>query len=1053
MAFPQTPLDVLIELYVSGQWTDITEDVYTRDGIHISRGRSDEAGVVDPGKCSLTFNNRSGKYSPRNPLSPLYGLIGRNTPVRVSVPGGTSYLALDGDPDSYASTPDHASLRITGDLDIRAEIEANWYSSQPRNLIGRWDEVGHRSYLLRIENGSLYLYYGPGSDPTNTLFFAKVLPALPPRAAVRVTFDVDNGQGGCEVRHYWAPTMDGPWTLIGDAYTGAGVRSIYAGDAPLKVAPSDLTVEPNRLPFDGKGYRFEVRSGIDGTIIANPDFTAQAAGATSFADSAGRTWTLNGTAEISDRRIRFTGEIPSWPARWDVSGKDVHVPIEAAGILRRLGQGAKALESTLRRRIPSFNPVAYWPMEEGANATRCYSPIPGVRPLKVSGFDMANDDSLAGSKPLPSVKGGALLSGTVPAPTVTPSPNQWHVEFLCYLAADAAPTDPRTILYWLSTGTVRRWRLMVMASGPTIHGYDDDDNEIVTHLIAYPEITGRWMRWKVWATQSGSTVNYNIQWTTVGVSAVGSSGSYTGTVGRISGVEGPEPYSADLNGLKIGHLGVFTQANTFAYNDGDIAFAGETAGERMLRLAEEENLPLLQHGYTAEQEQVGPQLPDSALALVEEAADVDGGILYERRDALGLIYRDRNSLYNQAPALELDYTADGEVAPPLEPVDDDQQVRNDRTVQRSGGATARAVLDTGALSVQAPPDGVGVYDDSVTLNLYDDTQPAQHAGWRLHLGTWDEPRYPALNINLAAAPHLIDAVCEIDSGSRITIAGVPTALVGPGLVDLLAQGYTEVLGHPNDWDVQINSTPAGPWAVAEASLVEDFEDTDYQVTLTSGGNLPWARSSAHYNTGTTSLRSGAISNNQTSDAIVTVPADATEMAFSYWTSSEASGPGFEGDRLLVLVDGMQVLRAQGTTAWTRTSINVTGATAVTFRYAKDNSSSSGEDAVHIDDLAFTRRGVDRVDTDGCTLNGSLSSTSTIVNVTTAVGETPWVDSAAHPEDFPFDVRVGGEVMTVTSCTGTALSQTFGVIRSVNGIVKAHASGTAVRLARPAITAL
>ncbi|NJP75011.1 hypothetical protein HCJ99_30140, partial [Streptomyces sp. C1-2] len=200
MTFPQTPLDVLIELYVSGQWTDITQDVYTRDGLHIARGRSDEAGVVDPGKCSMTLNNRDGKYSPRNPLSPLYGLIGRNTPVRVSVPGGTSYLALDGTPASYASTPDHASLDIAGDLDIRAELETDWYGPGYRNLVGKWDAVGHRSYLLRIENGSLYLYYGPSSDPTNTLFFAKPLPALPPRAAVRVTFDVDNGQGGCEVR-------------------------------------------------------------------------------------------------------------------------------------------------------------------------------------------------------------------------------------------------------------------------------------------------------------------------------------------------------------------------------------------------------------------------------------------------------------------------------------------------------------------------------------------------------------------------------------------------------------------------------------------------------------------------------------------------------------------------------------------------------------------------------------------------------------------------------------------------------------------------------------
>ncbi len=42
MAFPQTALSMGVEIYVNGAWTDITSDVYSRDKIQVTRGRSDE---------------------------------------------------------------------------------------------------------------------------------------------------------------------------------------------------------------------------------------------------------------------------------------------------------------------------------------------------------------------------------------------------------------------------------------------------------------------------------------------------------------------------------------------------------------------------------------------------------------------------------------------------------------------------------------------------------------------------------------------------------------------------------------------------------------------------------------------------------------------------------------------------------------------------------------------------------------------------------------------------------------------------------------------------
>ncbi len=89
-------------------------------------------------------------------MSPYYGLIGRNTPIRVSVKGPESYLKLEGNTSSYARTPDTAALDITGDIDLRVEASCDWYAEGFTALLGKWvSATNQRSYLLRLESGSL----------------------------------------------------------------------------------------------------------------------------------------------------------------------------------------------------------------------------------------------------------------------------------------------------------------------------------------------------------------------------------------------------------------------------------------------------------------------------------------------------------------------------------------------------------------------------------------------------------------------------------------------------------------------------------------------------------------------------------------------------------------------------------------------------------------------------------------------------------------------------------------------------------------------------------
>jgi hypothetical protein len=92
--------------------------------------------------------------------------------------------------------------------------------------------------------------------------------------------------------------------------------------------------------------------------------------------------------------------------------------------------------------------------------------------------------------------------------------------------------------------------------------------------------------------------------------------------------------------------------------------------------------------------------------------------------------------------------------------------------------------------------------------------------------------------------------------------------------------------------------------------------------------------------------------------------------------------------------------------------------------------------------------VPRLDATSHTTGGSLTTTATSVSLVTPAGSARWVDSATYPSDFPMDIVIGGEVMSLTAVTGTSSPQTGTVTRSVNGVVKSHDSGELVRLAEP-----
>lgn len=92
---------------------------------------------------------------------------------------------------------------------------------------------------------------------------------------------------------------------------------------------------------------------------------------------------------------------------------------------------------------------------------------------------------------------------------------------------------------------------------------------------------------------------------------------------------------------------------------------------------------------------------------------------------------------------------------------------------------------------------------------------------------------------------------------------------------------------------------------------------------------------------------------------------------------------------------------------------------------------------------------DHLDTAGSECNANHSAGVTSFGVTTLSGPL-WTTSVG---DFPFDIRVNGERMTVTDITGSSSPQTFTVTRAVNGVSKATSTHDPVALWQPILLTL
>jgi len=196
---------------------------------------------------------------------------------------------------SNANTPDSSPLGITGDIDVRILLSMSAWSAEPE-LIG-WRDAGsaaNTGYSLRMgsggapefywANGSTFVSAGGSTLATVATGFAAWsthwLRATRVQSTGAVAFYTSN---------------DGTnWTQLGTTLTGGGTAAANNSTLALRIGAMNST----GADMYGRVYYAEVRNGVNGTVVASPDFRNAAELAATITDAQGNVWTPSSGAVI-----------------------------------------------------------------------------------------------------------------------------------------------------------------------------------------------------------------------------------------------------------------------------------------------------------------------------------------------------------------------------------------------------------------------------------------------------------------------------------------------------------------------------------------------------------------------------------------------------------------------------------------------------------------------------------------------------------------------------------------------------------------------------------
>jgi hypothetical protein len=542
---------------------------------------------------------------------------------------------------------------------------------------------------------------------------------------------------------------------------------------------------------------------------------------------------------------RFYGEVASWPPGYDISQHDTYVTITASGIWRRISQSSVAIGSCYWRYVNLLTgtsvPAAYWSMEDGSTGTTnngfALSEGTGTNIIPTGTPSYAADGaSFPGSNALPQMNAARMAANVSAGPT--PTNNVFRFALSVPAANDSSFSQftLNTVTTLISSAaTIKRVDVTLSSAGQlTINGYTSTaggatafTGTITTKVTGVPVIVS------VEITPSGGSVNWALRIIKPGAGAVLDQVTGTRATTTITAVTQVQLNpQGRLQDTTIGQAGVWYTVPSLVTAASNIGGqAGELAADRFTRICTESNIAFTVIGSGGAA--MGPQVSDTMSNVLQSIEDTDGGLLYETRDQFGLGYRTLASMQNQAAAATIAHTS-GALGAALAPTYDDALIRNQWTVSNYDGYSVTAQLNSGAMSIAPPPNGVGQgYAQSKNINANTHAQVNALAQQLLLMGTVDDVRYPVVYFNFqrAAAGPFFSSVPSMRIGDFFQVSGLP-AFLGGGTAKQLAWGYTERFGgNPEIWSIEFNSIPELPFETG-------FSPGSFTVLQGAAGGVP-----------------------------------------------------------------------------------------------------------------------------------------------------------------------------------------------------------------------
>lgn len=524
-------------------------------------------------------------------------------------------------------------------------------------------------------------------------------------------------------------------------------------------------------------------------------------------------------ADGSGGRVTFHGYSTGLTPGWDSADGGIPiVNVSASGSLRRIKQGNGTVIAPLRRwyETQSADLIAYWACEVGQYATLIPDAIASnVGDMTWTGTaDLAScEDFPLASFPLPRMS-NAQFWGAAGTVTLSADKSQSFRALVSFPESGSAPADG-TILFRtaLTGGTIWTFQIQYKTGGSLkVEVFDSGSLGSTTGAF---NIDGKKGLLSLEMYQSGGTVFYGLNWLELGAttySSLAGSPSVSGTLGQMYGVE--VNYAAVNKDVGFGHLSLWkTRSATDPVTDFYQALNGypgelipETTG-RIQRVCNNNSISLTFYD-TAEtdygfNDYAGPVGIGEALDIIYECEDVERGFLWDGL-SLGLSYTTRRKMEGSVAALTIDAGAK-QLSPPFEPVDDDQRIKNQWTVNRKEGAEYTIKDDASVTEA-------GLYSDTLEVNTYSDYGARNLADWLVYQGTIKGYRYPTVTIDLRANPSLAGGVLNLYPGARIDITNLADALssIEDVPVELIVEGIAHEYSEYS-WTVTLTCSRADAW--------------------------------------------------------------------------------------------------------------------------------------------------------------------------------------------------------------------------------------------------